>query len=136
MTDTIVLTERQADTWRTTAAVIHNAINETCGDLRLLMIREGDRDYPRDVGHNVMYAFYLNADALGITGPMVDMTRRLVHIGGHVDPDLAVYVTHEVAHCLASTLRVAMGDETTRAQAQRMIDRFAIGDFGPEVEVE
>lgn len=137
MTDVITMTAREADAWRTAAAVIHNAVNGNCGDIRPLMIREDDPDYPRDAARNVMSALYFNAVARGVVDSRIVKARELVMSShGRVNEHLAIDLAHFAAHQLATILRAAIGDEATCAQSQFMVDHFAVGDFGPDVKVE
>lgn len=133
----LTLTERQADIWRTAAAIIYNVARGECDGLRPLMLREGDRHYHGEVTACVCAAFIEAANRNGFRNPLVDRARMTFGwINRPVDEQRAIATAHKFAHALASIGLALHGPDETIARAHLMVERFAVGDYGPEVEVE
>jgi hypothetical protein len=133
----LTLTERQADIWRTAAAIIYDAARGDCDDLRTLMFREGDRRYHGEVAACVCAAFIEAAERHGVDNRLIDEARMSFRWTDRpADERQAVQAAHRFAHAFAAIGIAYHGPDEAIARAHLLVERFAVGNFGPGVGVE
>jgi hypothetical protein len=133
----LTLTERQADIWRTAAAIIYGAARGECDDLPTLMLREGDQRYHGEVAACVCAAFIEAARRRGIDNRLIDEARMSFRWTNRpADEQQAVEAAHRFAHAVAAIGIAYHGPDEAIARTHLVVEQFAVGDYGPGIEVE
>jgi hypothetical protein len=133
----LTLTERQADIWRTAAAIIYGVARGDCGDLSTLMLREGDRRYHGEVAACVCAAFLEAAERHRIDNHLIGEARMSLRWTNRpANSRQAVEAAHRFAHAFVSIGIAFLGPDEAIARTHLLVEQFAVGNYGPGIEVE